>query len=73
MLAEQLEDPIDARARDPLVALTQPVLDLQRTQRTRLAGKQIDQRVARPRLVMPRPIKHPASMISPLTSGTCRH
>lgn len=73
MLAEQLEDPIDARARDPLVALPQPVLDLQRAQRTRLAGEQVNQRVARPCLAMPRPIEHPASVVGPLTPDARRH
>ena len=73
MLAEQLEDPIDARARDPLAALPQPVLDLQRAQRTRLAGEQLDQRAARPRLAMPRTIKHPASVAGPLTPDARRH
>lgn len=73
MLAEQLEDSIDARARNPLVALTHPILYLKRTQRTRLTGQQLDQRVARPRLAMPRPVKHPASVIPPFTPNARRH
>jgi hypothetical protein len=73
MLAEQLEDPVDTRACDPLVTLTQPILDLQRTQCTWLTSEQLDQSVARPRLVMPRLIKHPTSVIRPLTPNARRH
>ena len=39
MLAEQLEDPLDARPRDPLVALTQPVVDLQSTKLSAQAAR----------------------------------
>lgn len=73
MLAKQLEDSIDARARNPLVALTQPILYLERTQRARLTGEELDHRVARPRLAMPRPVKHPASVISPFAANARRH
>lgn len=73
MLAEQFEDSVDARARDPLVALAQPILDLQRAQRARLVGEQNDQRVARPRLAMPRLVEHTASVVGPLTPDARRH
>jgi len=73
MLAEQLQDPVDARPRDPLVALTQSILDLQRSQRARLIGEQIDQRVARPPLLMPSPVEHPASVIPPFTPDPLSH
>jgi AhpC/TSA antioxidant enzyme len=69
---KQLEDAVDARPPDrPLAAPAAPqsVLDLQRAQRARLSGQQVDQPVAGRATVMPRAPQHASCVLRPIGTG----
>ena len=63
---KQIEDAIDARPRHTALARPQLIFDLDGTERTRLLGQQVDDRVTRPALAMPSLVEHRASVLGPL-------
>ena len=72
-LLQKLQDAIDARASHATLAGAQPIFDLQRAERARLACEQVDDRVARAAFAMSRLVEHGTSVLCPLRSADVRH
>lgn len=72
-LQQQIENAIDARARDRPLSMAQVLFDFDRTERAGLAGEQVDDRVTGATFAISGLIEHAARMLSPLRSDSADH